>query len=134
MKALLTSLCLLLVVGCAHTQNKGIVEYVGTCNNVLTLAQEEMLEVQDKLFDEKDLERLEGIALEFGVDHKCLSKNEVLFVTTVYLVFINENGRKICATNDWLVYSKMERGEILYEIVESYNEAVDFCKGENVST
>ena len=140
-KTVLIELCLVFMVGCAHNKSNQRVEYVGTCNNVLYMSQEAMIEAKDDINNGNDLELnfLYGMEIEFLNDHKCLSRFEVLFVTRVYMVFNGENGQKLCSIADWLVYSKLEGDDILYEIIEEYNEESFLCdekeeKGETIKT
>jgi len=127
MKALLTFVCLVLVSSCAHTKNTQRAEYVGTCNNVLYISQEAMVEAQNDTQYKTDGVELLETHVEFGVEHKCINRNEVLFTVTILFVFSVDSGEKICGTSEWLVYSKLEDGKVSFEIVDEYNESLNLC-------
>jgi len=127
MKALLTFVCLVLVSSCAHTKNTQRAEYVGTCNNVLYLAQEAMVEAQSATKYNTDTIQLITMHVDFGTEHKCINRDEVLFTVTILFVFSVDSGEKICGTSEWLVYSKLEDGKVSFEIVDEYNESLNLC-------
>ena len=132
-KLLPVVMCMAFLASCAHTQTKKRAEYVGTCNTVFEITKETLIETQKLISDAPNLKDVTSFAIEFNPLHKCISETEVLMVMSVHLVF-NDNGEKLCGSTDWLLYSKLDKDDVVeFELIEQYNERVTKC-AETVST